>query len=360
MKALDLFCGAAGGWHFGLARAGIEVVAGCEADPWRRAVYSQRYGVPVYPDIRTLTARQVFDDHGSIDVVCGSPPCQDASTANAKGQGVAGARTGLFFDALALIAGLRPTWVCLENVPGLRTRGYDRVHDGLESIGYDCRPIVVGARHAGAPHRRNRVVVVANLPRVGRGSRGAWGFGAGDPRQPQQAFHDADPATVCRSTVAGCQSDRDRAGALPDTHGHGEHGKPGHFDMAGALGRTFTDGHEAGRGRLGAPAGHGGEPQSGVASNAAGAGLALGQDERGDGGEEQPAAIGAMLARWSGWNGGPPALGGVDDGVSAALAARRGLGRACLAAYGDSFVPIFPELLGRFIRNVELDGVTAP
>ncbi|MBN9497844.1 MAG: DNA cytosine methyltransferase [Alphaproteobacteria bacterium] len=303
MKALDLFCGATGGWHFGFNAAGIDVVAGCEFDPWRRAVYAARYGVPVYPDVRTLTGEQVTRDHGPIDIVCGSPPCQDASSANAKGKGVDGERTGLFFDAIRIAGELRPRWVCLENVPGLRARGYDRVHDALEALGYEVRPVVVGAWHAGAPHRRNRVVVVASLP------------------------------AVFRETVAGCQSDR-----------------------VGTL--AVADADETGRGRLGAPARHGHEPQGGVASNAAGAGLAIRQDERRDGDQEQPSAIGAMLARWSGWNGGPPALGGMDDGVSAALAARRGLGRACLAAYGDSFVPIFPELIGRFIRHTDAQGLT--
>jgi site-specific DNA-cytosine methylase len=160
---LDLFCGAAGGWTLGLHRAGFTTVAACEIDPWRRAVFSQNNpGARMYDDIRTLNADRLRRDLGFLpSIVCGSPPCQDASTANTQGRGIDGERTGLFFDAVRLVREVRPRWVLLENVPGLRTRGYDRVHDALEAAGYAVWPLVVGAVHAGAPHLRKRVWIVA-------------------------------------------------------------------------------------------------------------------------------------------------------------------------------------------------------
>jgi DNA (cytosine-5)-methyltransferase 1 len=175
MKALDLFCGAAGGWSLGLHRAGIETVAACEIDPWRRSAYAKNNpGVRLYDDVRTLTAQRLHADGiASVDILVGSPPCQDASSANAKGKGVDGERTGLFFEALRLVRELRPLWVCLENVPGLKARGYDRVHDELEAAFYSCWPLVVGAWHAGANHKRNRVWIVAvdvNATKVQRSS----------------------------------------------------------------------------------------------------------------------------------------------------------------------------------------------
>jgi DNA (cytosine-5)-methyltransferase 1 len=163
VRVLDLFCGAAGGWSLGLHRAGFRTVAACEADPWRRDAYSINFpGVPVYDDVRTLTADRLEGDGIAVDVVVGSPPCQDASVANSKGKGVDGERTGLFFEAIRLVGELRPGWACFENSPGLRTRGYDRIHGALEAIGYAVRPLVVGAWHAGAPHIRNRVWIIAN------------------------------------------------------------------------------------------------------------------------------------------------------------------------------------------------------
>ena len=62
---------------------------------------------------------------------------------------------------LAVIARLRPIYCVLENVPNLYSRGIDRVLTGLESEGYTCAPFVVGAWAAGAPHKRDRVFIVA-------------------------------------------------------------------------------------------------------------------------------------------------------------------------------------------------------
>ena len=60
-----------------------------------------------------------------------------------------------------------------------------------------------------------------------------------------------------------------------------------------------------------------------------------------------------ILGAFRGWNGGPPDLGRADDGVSEALASRRGLGRACLAAYGDAVVPEITEAIGRAIVRID-------
>lgn len=155
VKALDLFCGAAGGWHLACERVGIDVVAACEIDPWRRACYSQRW-----PDTLMLGDVRDVGRHnlpGGIGLVVGSPPCQDASGARwSKGDGVDGARTGLFLEALRLVRELRPRWVCLENVAEIRTRGADRIIAEFQEARYACWPFVVGAVHAGAPHRRLR------------------------------------------------------------------------------------------------------------------------------------------------------------------------------------------------------------
>lgn len=167
-KVLDLFCGAAGGWSLGLHRAGFATVAACEIDEWRRSVFAQNFPqARMYDDVRTLSRERLAADGIVLDVICGSPPCQDASTANPKGgKGIDGERTGLFWDAVRLVREMRPRWALLENVPALRTRGYDRIHDALEAAGYAVRPLVVGAQHAGANHRRNRVWIVANAPFV--------------------------------------------------------------------------------------------------------------------------------------------------------------------------------------------------
>ncbi len=127
MRVLDLFSAAAGGWSLGMHRAGFRTVAACEAVAWRRVLYSENNpGIPVYDDVRTLTADRLLRDVGALPhVIVGSPPCQDISSANPKGRGVEGARSGLFFEAVRLIGECRPRWFALENSANLRTRGAD-------------------------------------------------------------------------------------------------------------------------------------------------------------------------------------------------------------------------------------------
>ena len=159
---LDLFSGV-GGLSLGLHWAGMRTAAFCEADAFARAVLARHWpGVPCYPDVRRLTAARLRDDGvPRPDVVCGGFPCQDVSAAG-RGAGLDGARSGLWAHMARLVAETRPAWVVVENVPALRVRGADRVCADLEEHGYAVWPLVVGAVHAGAPHRRGRVWIVAH------------------------------------------------------------------------------------------------------------------------------------------------------------------------------------------------------
>lgn len=163
-EIVDLFSGAAGGWSLGAHRAGFRTTAACEIDPWRRATYQNNNPeVRIYDDIRTFTAKQLVRDFGRLpDCIFGSPPCQDASAANSKGKGIDGDQTGLFFEAIRIVDECRPRWCAFENSPFLRTRGYDRIADRLEAIGYSSEPFVVAASDLGAPHGRKRVWIIAS------------------------------------------------------------------------------------------------------------------------------------------------------------------------------------------------------
>ena len=376
MRCLDLFCGAAGGWTLGLHRAGWKTVAACEADPWRRAVFQHNWpGVVMFDDVRTLTARSLAG-LGPLDAIVGSPPCQDASTANTKGRGVDGERTGLFFDAVRLVREVRPRWVCFENVPGLRARGYDRVHDALEAAGYAVRPLVVGAWHAGAPHKRNRVWIIANLSGVGRGQGRTGRPDPGDEREPEQAFHDAVSGGLPEALEGAAGRDERRVlgsrgeagpgvGICPEAGTDDAHAAPmfgpalarGEPDGIGTGVAADADGRQptqpgriaAGRFDLGAGTGRSDARHPDQTR------LAQREGEPGYARQEQPTAFGASLSAWDHWNGGAPDLGRVDDGVSRALAARRGIGRACLAAYGDAVIPAITEAIGRTILMLDAD-----
>lgn len=158
IEVLDLFSAAAGGWSLGMHRAGFSTIAACEVEAWRRALYSENNpGVKVYDDVRTLTADRLLADLGRLPtIVVGSPPCQDISSANTKGRGVEGERSGLYFEAIRIIDECRPRWFALENSSNLRTRGADAVLTALEAIGYACWPVVVRAGDIGANHERPR------------------------------------------------------------------------------------------------------------------------------------------------------------------------------------------------------------
>ncbi|QCB44408.1 DNA cytosine methyltransferase [Sphingomonas sp. PAMC26645] len=177
IEVLDLFSAAAGGWSLGMHRAGFTTMAACEVEAWRRALYSENNpNTKVYDDVRTLTADRLLADLGRLpSVVVGSPPCQDISSANTKGRGVEGERSGLYFEAVRLIGECRPRWFALENSANLRTRGADAVVTALEAIGYACWPCVVRAGDdprgagagVGANHERERCWLIgADLDQV--------------------------------------------------------------------------------------------------------------------------------------------------------------------------------------------------
>ena len=158
MRVLDLFSGAAGGWSLGLHRAGLNTIAACEIVAWRRILYSENFPhVRLYADIRDLTAARLVSDLGCLpEIIVGSPPCQDISSANTKGKGIEGERSGLYLEAVRLVGECRPRWFAFENSANLRTRGADRLLDELEALGYACWPCVVGAADIGANHVRKR------------------------------------------------------------------------------------------------------------------------------------------------------------------------------------------------------------
>jgi DNA (cytosine-5)-methyltransferase 1 len=160
MRVLDLFSGI-GGFSLGLERAGFETVAFCEIDKKCHKVLQKHWpNVPIFEDVCTLT-KEVLDERGiSVDVICGGFPCQDISLAG-KGAGIEGERSGLWREYARIISELRPKFVIVENVSALLSRGLDRVLGDLAEIGYDAEWHCIPASAVGAPHRRDRIWIVA-------------------------------------------------------------------------------------------------------------------------------------------------------------------------------------------------------
>lgn len=161
MRVLDLFSGI-GGFSLGLERTGgFRTAAFCEIDDKARRVLQKHWpNVTIYSDVATLTAETVCYDVGTIDVITGGFPCQDISLAG-RGAGLSGARSGLWFHMRRLIEEIRPRYAIIENVSALRSRGLDVVLRGLAALGYDAEWHCIPASAVGAPHRRDRVWIVA-------------------------------------------------------------------------------------------------------------------------------------------------------------------------------------------------------
>ena len=156
MKVLDLFSGI-GGFSLGLEAAGMETVAFCEKEPFCKADLKKNWpDVPCHEDVTTLDGSQYV----GINIICGGFPCQDISLAG-TGKGLAGERSGLWREYHRIIKETRPEWVIIENVSALRSRGLDEVLRSLAEVGYDAEWHCLPACAIGAPHRRDRIWIVA-------------------------------------------------------------------------------------------------------------------------------------------------------------------------------------------------------
>lgn len=181
LRVLDLFSGI-GGFSLGLERTGgFETVAFCEIEEFPRRVLAKHWPeVPCYHDIRELTADKLAADGISVDVITGGFPCQDLSIAGKKAGMGEGTRSGLWSEIDRLIGELRPQFVIVENVanllsgPSERPGGwFGRVLGDLAERGYDAEWQNIPAAAMGAPHRRERVWIVAYPNKIGC-SRGVF------------------------------------------------------------------------------------------------------------------------------------------------------------------------------------------
>ena len=117
----SLFAGI-GGFDLGLERAGMRCEWQVEIDPYARAVLAKHWPeVRRWEDVRTFPPKE---GEWGVDVICGGFPCQDISVAG-KGVGLAGARSGLWYEFARIIGEIRPRFVIVENVAALLTRGAD-------------------------------------------------------------------------------------------------------------------------------------------------------------------------------------------------------------------------------------------
>ena len=175
MRGLDLFSGI-GGISLAL-EPWVRTVAYCERDKYAQAVLLSRMAsgaldmAPIWDDVRTLDGPQFT---GLVDIIFGGFPCQNISSAG-RGEGLEGDRSSLFGEIVRLAQEIRPTFIFLENVPAIRTRGLPQVVRELAAIRYDCRWGALSAFDVGAPHKRERWFCLGKNTDAGGARRKASG-----------------------------------------------------------------------------------------------------------------------------------------------------------------------------------------
>jgi DNA (cytosine-5)-methyltransferase 1 len=187
----SLFAGI-GGFDLGLERAGMRSVWQCEIDPYCQRVLEKHWpDVLRVPDIRDVGAGTV----PYVDVICGGFPCQDISVAG-RGAGIDGERSGLWSEYARVIRELRPRYVVVENVAALLARGLDRVLGDLAALGYDAEWDCIPASAVGAPHRRDRLWLVAYPGGARRRQDAGGALGDEGPHEGWARSHDRSAPAV--------------------------------------------------------------------------------------------------------------------------------------------------------------------
>ena len=162
MNELSLFAGAGGG-ILGGKLLGWRTVCAVEWEAYPASVLCARQNDKVLPTFPIWDDVQTFDGkpwRGIVDVVSGGFPCQDISAAG-SGDGLDGERSGMWHQMARVVGEIRPKFVFVENSPMLASRGGTRVIGDLTEMGYDCRWTVMGASDVGAPHKRERMWILA-------------------------------------------------------------------------------------------------------------------------------------------------------------------------------------------------------
>ena len=163
MRELSLFTGAGGGVYASLL-LGHQLVGYVEHNEYCQKVIRQRitdgifHDAPIFGDIREFDGSSY---RGSVDIISGGFPCQPFSIAGRK-KGVDDSRN-MWPETIRVIKQIQPKEAFLENVPGLLHSGYfGTILNDLSEAGYDAKWITLSAGQCGAPHKRERLWILAN------------------------------------------------------------------------------------------------------------------------------------------------------------------------------------------------------
>ena len=364
MRHVDL-CSGIGGFALGFQWAGLsKPVLFCDIEPWSRRVLKKHWpDVPIAEDVKELSndpERLVPD----CDILTAGYPCQPFS--------VAGQRRGekddrhIWPEIFTIIKAKRPTWCVFENVYGHVSMGLDQVLSDLEAIGYSTQAFVVPACGVGAPHRRNRVWIIAhsNSHSEPDGSQHEQWLDVGN------AQHDGSPSTAIRGKhkedASGASKGKKASKQSERTGERGDTGNVADTDSkpSKVRGQHQTDATESLR-RGGDARGSRGNDRGefGASPNDEDVADTKGQHrddrqhrKRGkattkSGVRGQAGASGESVADWTRWWEFEPPVGRVADGIPRRVDRLTGLGNAIL--------PQIAQQIGEVIKKVEQGCIDA-
>ena len=165
LTGVSLFAGV-GGFDLAMQRQGVRVVASVEIDKNCNKVLAQHFpDTKQFNDITEVKGSDLIEAGFTPDrgIITGGFPCQDLSVAG-KRAGLAGARSGLFWEAARIVEETQANWFIIENVPGLLTSNsgadFGVVIGTMADLGYGVAWRVLDAQYFGVPQRRRRVFIV--------------------------------------------------------------------------------------------------------------------------------------------------------------------------------------------------------
>ena len=198
LRALEL-CAGYGGFSLGLREHDVSTVAYVERDSYAAAVLVARMEekrldqAPIWDDLCTFDGAAW---RGRVDIVTAGFPCQPFSSAG-KQLGLDDERW-IWPWIARIIADVQPRYVFLENVTGLIRAGLGHVLTDLAELGFDAEWGLLSAAAVGAPHRRQRVWILADADSDGRIRRRVSDVQQFQPETRRDNVADADGAGVSR------------------------------------------------------------------------------------------------------------------------------------------------------------------
>lgn len=158
-RGFDRACGNIN-WKHGSVAAYVEIEAVVSWNLVKKMEQGLLAPAPVWTNLKTLNAN-IF--RGKVDAIFGGYPCQPFSVAG-KREGQNDPRHLWPFigrGESSIVGTIRPIFCFFENVPGHLTMGFDEVYRDLSEMGYYVEAGIYSAEEVGAPHKRDRLFILA-------------------------------------------------------------------------------------------------------------------------------------------------------------------------------------------------------